>query len=44
MELGYRDAMIILAPMIINILKGKSIKSLMKKKNKKNKKLILAYN
>ncbi|MDV4152072.1 patatin-like phospholipase family protein [Clostridium sp. AL.422] len=44
MELGYRDAMVILAPMIINILKRKSIKSLIEKNNENNKKLILTRN
>ena len=41
MELGYRDAMIILAPIIINILKGKSIKGLIERNNENNKKKIL---
>ncbi len=44
MELGYRDAMVILAPMVINILKGKSIKKLIERNNDNNKKLILAKN
>lgn len=41
-ELGYRDAMVILAPMIINILKGKNIDELVEKNNENNKKFKIA--
>lgn len=37
-ELGYRDAMVILAPMMISILKGKSIDELIEKNNENNRK------
>lgn len=37
MELGYRDAMVILAPMIINILKGIEIDELIERNNERNK-------
>lgn len=36
-ELGYRDAMVILAPMIINILKNKEIDELVEKNDENNK-------
>lgn len=38
-ELGYRDAMVIIAPMIIDILKGRSIETLVEKNDENNKKL-----
>ena len=38
-ELGYRDAMVIIAPMIIEILKGRSIDALVEKNDENNKKL-----
>lgn len=37
-ELGYRDAMVILAPIVINILKGKSISELVERNNDNNRK------
>lgn len=37
-ELGYRDVMVILAPIIINIIKGKPSEELMKNNNKNNEK------
>lgn len=39
-ELGYRDALTILAPMIIDMIKGKDIKKLIKKHEEYNKELI----
>ncbi|GEM_PF-7055322 len=36
-ELGYRDAMVILAPMIIDLMKGNSIERVIRKNNSKNK-------
>ncbi|MDY4253783.1 MULTISPECIES: patatin-like phospholipase family protein [unclassified Clostridium] len=38
-KLGYRDAMVIIAPMIIDILKGRSIEALVEKNDENNKKL-----
>lgn len=38
-KLGYRDAMVIIAPMIIEILKGRSIEALVEKNDENNKKL-----
>jgi len=39
-ELGYRDAMIILAPIIIKIIQGKSFDELIKRNNIKNSRLL----
>lgn len=39
-ELGYRDAMVILAPMVINLLKGKKIDELVQKNDEANKRYI----
>ncbi|WP_416246475.1 hypothetical protein [Clostridium sp. HCS.1] len=37
-ELGYRDAMVIIAPIIVNILKGRNIEDLVEKNDENNKK------
>lgn len=37
-ELGYRDAMVLLAPIVLNIIKGKDIDYLIKKYNESNEK------
>ena len=39
-ELGYRDALTVLAPMIIDMIKGKNIEKLIKKHEEYNKELI----
>lgn len=39
-ELGYRDAMVILAPMVIQLLKGNSIDELIRKNDEANRKYI----
>lgn len=42
-ELGYRDAMVILAPMVIDLMKGQSIERVIRKNNLNNKNLLLRF-
>ena len=41
MVLGYRDAMVILSPIVISILQGRGIRKLVQRNNENNKKLVL---
>lgn len=42
-ELGYRDAMVILAPMVIDLMKGQSIERVIRKNNLNNKNLLMRF-